>query len=185
MKIFYDTEFLEDGRTIDLISIGMVREDGKEYYAVNYNMPLSRIIQHPWLMDNVMPHIPCEQIGLGNVWRVDPNPFEVKELHEIAAEVRNFIRGTEDPELWAYYGAYDHVVLAQLYGPMINLPQGIPMYTNDIKQEMNRLSIKQHHLPIDLHGALNHKAIDDAHWNMSVMRFLEKVEYEIDGGYNN
>ena len=34
MRIFYDTEFLEDGKTIDLISIGMVAEDGREYYAV-------------------------------------------------------------------------------------------------------------------------------------------------------
>jgi len=28
MKIWFDTEFYEDGRTIDLISIGLVREDG-------------------------------------------------------------------------------------------------------------------------------------------------------------
>lgn len=27
MKIWFDTEFIEDGKTIDLISIGMVRED--------------------------------------------------------------------------------------------------------------------------------------------------------------
>ena len=34
MRYFYDTEFLEDGETIDLISIGIVAEDGREYYAV-------------------------------------------------------------------------------------------------------------------------------------------------------
>src|SRR4051812_11038169 len=34
MKYFYDTEFLEDGQTIELISIGIVAEDGREYYAV-------------------------------------------------------------------------------------------------------------------------------------------------------
>ena len=28
MKFFYDTEFIEDGHTIDLVSIGIVREDG-------------------------------------------------------------------------------------------------------------------------------------------------------------
>ena len=37
MRYFYDTEFLEDGETIDLISIGIVAEDGREYYAVNLN----------------------------------------------------------------------------------------------------------------------------------------------------
>lgn len=29
----YDTEFLEDGRTIDLISIGIVCEDGRSPYG--------------------------------------------------------------------------------------------------------------------------------------------------------
>ena len=33
MKIFFDTEFIEDGKTIDLLSIGAVRDDGETYYA--------------------------------------------------------------------------------------------------------------------------------------------------------
>ena len=33
MRIWFDTEFIEDGRTVDLLSIGMVREDGATYYA--------------------------------------------------------------------------------------------------------------------------------------------------------
>jgi 3' exoribonuclease, RNase T-like len=45
VKIFYDTEFIEDGRTIDLISIGMVAEDGREYYAVNRDMIVRRLEQ--------------------------------------------------------------------------------------------------------------------------------------------
>ena len=55
MRYFYDTEFLEDGRTIDLISIGIVAEDGRELYLVNANAPWSRIRRHDWLMDNVVP----------------------------------------------------------------------------------------------------------------------------------
>ena len=35
MRYFYDCEFIEDGRTIDLVSIGVVAEDGREYYAVS------------------------------------------------------------------------------------------------------------------------------------------------------
>ena len=29
MKYWLDTEFMEDGKTIDLLSIGIVREDGR------------------------------------------------------------------------------------------------------------------------------------------------------------
>ena len=34
-RFFIDTEFVEDGKTIDLISIGIVCEDGREFYAVS------------------------------------------------------------------------------------------------------------------------------------------------------
>ena len=35
VQYFYDTEFIENGRTIDLVSIGVVAEDGREFYAVS------------------------------------------------------------------------------------------------------------------------------------------------------
>jgi len=33
-RYFYDCEFIEDGRLIDLVSIGVVDEQGREFYAV-------------------------------------------------------------------------------------------------------------------------------------------------------
>jgi hypothetical protein len=42
MRIFYDCEFIEDGRTIDLISIGLIAEAGDEYYAVKAETPRTR-----------------------------------------------------------------------------------------------------------------------------------------------
>ena len=35
MRYFYDTEFIDNGRTIELISIGVAAEDGREYYAIS------------------------------------------------------------------------------------------------------------------------------------------------------
>ena len=58
MRYWYDCEFLEDGRTIDLISIGIVAEDGREYYAVNNEVNWRRVADHPSLMENVVPHLP-------------------------------------------------------------------------------------------------------------------------------
>jgi hypothetical protein len=31
MRFWFDTEFIEDGKTIDLMSIGVVAEDGRKY----------------------------------------------------------------------------------------------------------------------------------------------------------
>ena len=54
MRIFYDTEFLEDGKTIELISIGLIREDGKELYLINKEMEIDRIFRDDWVRENVL-----------------------------------------------------------------------------------------------------------------------------------
>ena len=172
MKVWYDTEFIEDGRTIGLISIGMVAEDGREYYAVNSNAPWFPINQHTWLMANVIPHLPGEKVQpLGN-WYPDYDHPDVKTHSTIADEVRDFLLLPNEPvELWAWYAAYDHVALAQLWGPMVSLPRGIPMWTNDLRQEVERLGNPR--LP-DQPAGLHH-ALDDArhlrdrhHWLQDV-----------------
>ena len=122
MKYFYDTEFLEDGKTIELISIGIVAEDGREYYAISLDMPYDRISQDAWLMENVVAHL-----GHG---RSIPKT-------QIRDEVAAFLHSEdEDVELWADYAAYDHVVLAQLFGKMIDLPRWVPMFTHDFQQHL-------------------------------------------------
>lgn len=125
MKVFYDTEFREDGYVIDLISIGITREDGKQYYAVSSEFEFGRVARHPWLMKNVMCHIEHDGKKVTGKY--------VKSRNQIRDEVVAFLRDI-NPELWAYYSAYDHVALAQLFGTMLDLPNFMPMFTNDIKQ---------------------------------------------------
>lgn len=119
MKYFYDTEFHEDGETIDLISIGIAAEDGREYHAVSADADWGRIKQSPWLMENVVPHLPM--------------PGRWKPKATIKFEVAGFLLADGVPELWADYSAYDHVALCQLFGKMIDLPEGMPMFTNDLQ----------------------------------------------------
>lgn len=154
-KIFYDTEFLEDGKTIELISIGMITEHGDTYYAVNSNMPWHRIIDHPWLMENVIPHIP-------KPW--DKFHPYVKNKIQIAEDVKRFVTSQVNPKLWAWYGAYDHVVLCQLFGSMIDLPQGFPMWTNDLKQEVERRRRGNSAPILPNQLGVEHDALNDAMW---------------------
>src|SRR5690606_19466653 len=86
----------------------------------------------------------------------------VKKRKRIAADVAAFIQATPDPELWAWYGSYDHVALAQLFGRMIDLPDGVPMWTNDLKPEAARLGDPT--LPEQPDGV--HNALADARHNM-------------------
>lgn len=159
MKYFYDTEFLEDGRTIELISIGIVAEDGRQFYAVSDQIadsPLyERICKDQWLMENVVPSLPLAPNGRqvchryvppgtigSSFFNLDLNSYAVMPRRMIRNGVRDFLLANEpagQAQLWAWYGAYDHVALCQLFGRMIDLPRGIPMWTNDLRQEMRRL----------------------------------------------
>lgn len=120
MKYFLDTEFLEDGKTIELISIGIVCEDGREYYAVHWNPEtMMRARADPWMREHVMKHISGEA--------------KVKEV--IADDIRVFMG--QHPgliEMWADYASYDWVVFCQIFGKMIDLPKRWPKFCHDIQQ---------------------------------------------------
>lgn len=172
MKYFYDTEFLEDGRTVELISIGIVAEDGREYYAVSSQMPWMKIVQHDWLMKNVVPSLPLNKAWTSPL--LDRNDPSVKSRLQIRQEITTFfLLGDDPPELWAWYGAYDHLCLAQLYGRMFDMPKFVPMWTNDLRQEVERLDCYSE-LP-EQHAGM-HNALEDARWNREIHEFLRTHE---------
>lgn len=181
MKIFYDLEFLERGPELPIrpVSIGLVRDDGEELYLINRDMPLSLVANSPFLQLNVLPHLPIKMnFGAGAIVEWDGEHDDIHLVHPIdviADRVKEFILEGYDveeygkPQLWAYYGAYDHVVLCQLFGTMVDLPPGIPMFTNDLMQEWGRLGQP----PILPSQANEHRAVDDARWNAEAFAELE------------
>jgi hypothetical protein len=186
----YDTEFLEDGSTINLISIGIVCEDGREYYAVNSDADWDRIREDEWLVKNVVAHLPLrgdsqpeEPLSGSKRWffNLDRKSVLIKPKWLIANEVREFLLsrpgGTgagewqPNPELWAYYAAYDHVALAQLYGKMISLPRGFPMWTHDLMQQLEQMPPGFAKPEQDSN---EHNALADARWNMLLLKAMRK-----------
>jgi len=125
-RYFYDCEFIEDGRTVDLVSIGVVDEHGREFYAVSTEFDATRAV--PWVRRNVLDKLPSPG---DPAWR---SRVRIRDdLHEF---LRAPLRADPDEhmELWAWYAAYDHVTLAQLWGPMTALPREIPRFTKDLRQ---------------------------------------------------
>jgi len=163
MKYFIDSEFYEDGKTIDLISIGVVTEDGREFYAVNKQARLDRV--SPWVRDNVLKHLPSYD---DQAWmhRVD-----------IADRLRRVLfnpKNTEDTvEVWGYYADYDWVLLCQLYGTMMDLPKHFPRFCMDVKQ----LAVMKGNPKLPEQGKDGkHHALEDARWIKKAHDFL--MEYE-------
>ena len=116
MRFFYDLEFGDTAREVTLVSIGVVAEDGREYYAVSSEFdPLA---VHPWVREHVLPQLPP-----ASTWR---------SRARIRTELLELLG--PDPVLWAWYGAYDHVALCQLWGAMPELPRALPRCTFDVRQ---------------------------------------------------
>jgi hypothetical protein len=55
MKYFLDAEFHEDGKTIELISIALVSQDGRRLYFENADYDWDKSTD--WLKENVYPHL--------------------------------------------------------------------------------------------------------------------------------
>jgi hypothetical protein len=162
-KFFIDTEFFEDGKTIDLISIGVVAEDGREFYACSLDAQLHRIHaadKDGWMRDNVLAQLPPYD---GAFWMSRP---------EIRRRLELFVHMDPDPKFWGYYSDYDWVAFCQLWGKMIELPSKWSKYCLDLKQYAVMLGNPK--LPAKPAGA--HNALTDARWNSDVYAFLKAIE---------
>lgn len=147
MRFFYDTEFLERGPQFPLvlISLGVVAEDGREFYLVNREF--DRREANRFVRENVLPLLPPAG---------DP---AWKDRAEIARELRDFV-GPEPPEWWGNCAAYDHVLLCQLFGDMEGLPPGWPYFTHDLAQLAEQLG----NPPLPQMALRPHHALDDARY---------------------
>lgn len=173
-KIFYDTEFLDDGRMIHLISLAMVPDDGAELYLINRDSPLKLISAHKWLCENVVPSLPLKWTPAKGDYRLEwdedhPDYPRVVPRVDMANTVRRYVLHRARPQLWAWFNAHDHVALTQLFGPMSNLPSGFPQRTNDIAQIVEQLDAWGRYPE---QSAGKHNALDDARWNKELHEWL-------------
>lgn len=198
-KYFVDTEFHEHSyniitsgkdqlvNTLDLISIGIVREDGKSYYAVSSEFNVNKAFSNKWLVENVLKNI-FEEIKFHEKAEFNLQDFSLsincghitglaKSNNQIKEEIIAFI-GEDEPEFWAYYADYDWVVFCWLFGRMVDLPKNFPMYCKDLKQVLDVSNISKEWVKENVPQKNEHNALEDAKWNKKLFdTLLEKVMY--------
>jgi hypothetical protein len=155
MRFFYDCEFIEDGTTIELVSIGMVDESGREFYAVSTEFDPSRAIE--WVRRNVLDKLP------------PPADAAWRPRGRIRDDLLAFLTESgETVELWAWMAGYDHVVLCQLWGDMRALPRAIPRFTHELRQRWEDAGSP----PLPPAPPDQHDALADARHNLERWRTL-------------
>jgi hypothetical protein len=180
MRYFLDTEFLEDGKIIDLISIGIVSEDHRSFYAISSECDMDRVLADPWLRANVWPFIK-DDVENGHALPRAEIARQLLEFvhpkHHTAALYRDLLplHSPEESEFWGFNCAYDWVALRQLFGRMIDCPRQLPYFCHDIKQYKNFLHVLE--LPRIATGT-KHNALDDAFEVKQMFEFLRAMEYK-------
>ena len=176
MRYFFDTEFRDTGSSIDLISIGMVSEDGREFYAVSTEFDFNAAMQDPWLRENVMAQLPSLDSPL---W-MPRRDIQVEVLRFLGFDVwpaDAYLpmgcawpdRAAEPPEIWAYYCQYDWVAFSQLFGPLIHRPRPLPMLCLDLQQAW--IAAGRPEKPPKPEG--EHDALVDARWNRDLYAVIQ------------
>lgn len=154
MKYFLDTEFNENGRELDMISIALVNEMGRSLCITSSEFDLGAAQAKPWLVENVISKLPPREL-----W---------KTRAEIRAEILKFVGSDRQPQFWAWFAAYDWVIFCQLFGGMLKMPKAWPQHVMDLKQE--HVLAGRPRLPQQMEG--QHDALEDAKWNKVVHSIL-------------
>lgn len=202
MKYFLDTEFHEYKKhginTIELISIGIVREDDengdKSLYMISNQFNIDAAYQNFWLKNNVLKPIFKENVDdrVFSYYNLDEKIMEFGKTDFVIKEtILEFIGDDEKPEFYGYYCDYDWVVFCWLFGRMIDLPKHFPMYCRDLKQMLDEAVAKKRlkelhsrgHSRFDLEKAKllpeypkqenEHNALADALWNKKLYEFIQ------------
>lgn len=208
MRYWYDTEFIEDGKTIDLISIAVVAQDGRELSMQSTEFDPSKASL--WVKENVFPHlVHCPHMDIrgdtslseeifkhAGQWTfahpakdiIGPDSEKPPQLlpyadcpwrtrEQIRDEILSFMDPEKhgNPELWANYGAYDHLVFFWLFGSMVHHPNGYPTLTLDIEQWCYHLG----NPVLPKQTTQEHNALNDARWNKLAWEFLKESEKPI------
>jgi hypothetical protein len=186
MQYFLDTEFIEDGKTIDLISIGLVADDGREYYAVSNQFNPSKASD--WVLENVLAPMGIGKNGwIGTPDLLSPSQCEhwraQRNRKEIAQDIVEFVSSDDSPKFWGEWCSYDWVALCQLFGTMMDLPQNFPMRCRDIIQRAeDELGIPSDQLPPSLETEGNHNALLGARTVHYRFLWLQRIKQRIRGG---
>jgi hypothetical protein len=181
--IYFDFEFIEDGREIIPISLGMCtapatltetapeivagrRQVGdlvKAEFYQEYEFDPARA--NEWVRTNVFPHLDSyreERVGTGS-----------RRL-EVTAWIKEWLAdvcGDSQPRFWGYYPSYDWVCLAQHFGTMVQMPEGWPVRPECLMQYADYLGISSKAFP--KRAGNEHNALADAEWNRDLHRYLK------------
>lgn len=161
MKIFFDCEFTGLRQDTTLISIGLIAEDGRSFYAQLTDYDEGQV--NDWIRDNVIANLK----PMTEVWNYDPACCEVHgNTRLVAHSLGKWLAQFDRCEMWGDCLAYDWVLFCNLFGHAFKIPENvyyIPFdictlfYADGIDPDINREEFAEME-----NGSTKHNALWDA-----------------------
>ena len=135
MKVFFDTEFTGLHKNSTLISIGLIAENGREFYAEFCDYDNKQVDE--WLQENVINNLKfknCENfINSNNIDFITMKGTK----HDVRVALSDWFMGFNNVEMWTDCGAYDWVLFCDIFYHAFNIPSNIYYIWYDICTLMN------------------------------------------------
>lgn len=143
MKVFFDTEFTGLHKNTTLISIGLVAEDSRTFYAELNDYDESQV--DDWIRDNVIKNLIMDPPREGEQeyyvrsrFRKDVPLTEQWSLQmrgskqEVSDELYLWLTQFDKVEIWSDCLAYDWVLFNDIFGHAFNIPKNVYYIPFDI-----------------------------------------------------
>lgn len=123
MKVFFDTEFTGLHQRTTLVSIGLISEDGKTFYAETTDYDSNQV--DDWIDTNVIAHLRFTA-DYSSTPKLDFDHHAMKSSTVVVGKtLSEWLAQWENIELWSDCLAYDWVLFCNLFGGALNLPKSI------------------------------------------------------------
>ena len=129
MKIFFDTEFTGLHQKTTLISIGLVSECGKTFYAELTDYDKAQI--GDWLQENVIDNL-TNQLMLNNSFQGKENVRCKCDSKNLKLYLSQWLSQFEQVEIWSDCLSYDWVLFNEIFGHAFNIPKNVYYIPFDI-----------------------------------------------------
>lgn len=133
MNIYLDTEMEGLWKSANLISLGLVSDDGKEIYIEFNDIDIDK--QSDWIKQNVL----ANTVYYGNAdvnSIINEDNYYVGNKTQIQGVLREWFRQFKDVQIVSDVSHYDFVQFVDIFGTAFDLPDNISPSCHDINQDI-------------------------------------------------
>lgn len=135
-KVFFDTEFTGLHKDTTLVSIGLISECGKTFYAELTDYAKGQIDE--WLQENVISKLTLSYLGhdienCGVTDNTDPSNIKFRgTLEHLRVDLTKWLSQFERVEMWSDCLSFDWVLFCNIFGHAFNVPSNVYYIPFDI-----------------------------------------------------